>query len=47
MKVIIFSFLDAEGTVDALTGSNTEVKVVETQFVHFAKLKLSPRLDKI
>ena len=47
VKVIIVSFLDAEGTVDVLTGSNTEVKVVETQFVHFARLKLSPRLEKI
>ena len=47
VKVIIVSFLNVEGTVDVLTGSNTDVKVVETQIVHFARLKLSPRLEKV
>ena len=39
MDRCFFSFLDAVATVDVLTESNTDLKLVET--VHFARLKSS------
>ena len=41
-----FFFMDAVATVDALSGSNNEVKLVEIRTIHFARLKSSPFLRK-
>ena len=47
VKVIIATFLDAIPTVDVLTASNNEVKLVESGTVHFARLKSLSRFEKI
>ena len=43
----LFTFLDAVATVDVLTGSNDDVKLVETRTVHFARLKISTCFERI
>ena len=47
VEVIIVTFLVAIPTVDVLTASNNEVKLVESQTVYFARLKSSSRFEKI
>ena len=48
MEVIIASFLDAAATVDVLSGSNNEVKLVEIRTIHFARLKsLFKKINKL
>ena len=47
VEVIIATFLDAILIVDVLTASNNEVKLVESETVHFARLKSSSRFEKI
>ena len=46
VEVIIVTFLDAIPTVDVLTASNNEVKLVESQTVHSARLKSSSSFEK-
>ena len=43
----LFTFLDAVATVDVLTGSNNDVKLVETRTVHFARLKMPSCFERI
>ena len=45
--MIIFFLLDAAATVDVLTASNDDVKLVEARTVHFSSLKLSSPFEKI
>ena len=47
VEVIIATFLNAIPTVDVLTASNNEVKLVKSQTVHFATLKSSSPFEKI
>ena len=46
VEVIIFTFLDRVATVDVLTASNTDVKVVGTRTAHFEVLKSSPSFER-
>ena len=46
-EVIIVSFLDAIATVDVLTATNTDVKLVDTRTVQFARLKSSSCFERI
>ena len=47
VEVIIVTFFNVIPTVDVLTASNNEVKLMESQTVHFARLKSSSRFEKI
>ena len=42
-----FFLLDAAATVDVLTASRDDVKLVEARTVHFSSLKLSSFFEKI
>ena len=46
VEVIILTFLDRVATVDVLTASNTDVKVVGTRTAHFEVLKSSPSFER-
>ena len=47
VDVIVVIFFNAVGTVDVLTASNDDVKLVETWTVYFANVKLPYRFEKI
>ena len=47
VDVIVVIFFIATGTVDVLTPSNNDVKLVETWTVYFANVKLPYRFERI
>ena len=46
VEVSIFTFLDRVATLDVLTASNIDVKVVGTRTAHFEELKSSPSFER-